>query len=92
MQVSDAFIAHGLERARYVLFNVRNLTDMVRVPVSFRRGTAQRAKLKILGTIVRRLLWLIALGLTLAPVRPRAACARRRGRDAILPLRACLPP
>jgi hypothetical protein len=75
MQVSDAFIAHGLEQARYVLFNVRNLTDMVRAPVTLRRGTAQRAraKLKILETIVRRLLWLMALGLTLAPVRPRAA-------------------
>lgn len=75
MQVSDAFIAHGLEQARYVLFNVRNLTDMVRAPVTLRRGTAARARaqLKILETIVRRLLWLIALGLTLAPVRPRAA-------------------
>ncbi len=73
MQVSDALIAHGLEQARYMLFNVRNLTDMVRVPVSLQRSRAQRAKLKILGTIVRRLLRLIALGLTLAPVRPRAA-------------------
>ncbi|KCZ86767.1 hypothetical protein, partial [Hyphomonas johnsonii] len=70
-----AFIAQGLEQARYALLNVRNLTDMVRAPVTLRRGTARRARarLRMLETIVRRLVLLLALGLRLAPVRPRAA-------------------
>ena len=73
MNATDDFIAHGLEQARYALLNVRNLTDMVRAPVMLRRGVAQRAasRLKLLEVIVRRLVLLIALGLRLAPVRPR---------------------
>tara|TARA_R110002050_G_scaffold179856_1_gene313404 strand:- start:184 stop:816 length:633 start_codon:yes stop_codon:yes gene_type:complete len=74
MNATDDFIAHGLEQARYALLNVRNLTDMVRAPLTLRRGTAQRARarLKLLEVIVRRLVLLLALSLRLAPVRPRA--------------------
>jgi len=74
MNATDDFISHGLEQARYALLNVRNLTDMVRAPATLRRGVAQRAasRLKLLEVIVRRLVLLLALGLRLAPVRPRA--------------------
>ena len=73
MNATDDFISHGLEQARYALLNVRNLTDMVRAPVTLRRGVAQRAasRLNVLEVIVRRLVLLLALGLRLAPVRPR---------------------
>ena len=74
MNATADFIAHGLQQAEYALLNVRNLTDMVRAPVTLRRGVAQRARarLKLLEVIVRRLVLLIALSLRLAPVRPRA--------------------
>ena len=73
MSATDDFISRGLQQAEYALLNVRNLTDMVRAPVMLRRGVAQRAasRLKLLEVIVRRLVLLIALGLRLAPVRPR---------------------
>ena len=73
MNATDDFISHGLEQARYALLDVRNLTDMVRAPVTLRRGVAQRAasRLNVLEVIVRRLVLLLALGLRLAPVRPR---------------------
>ena len=73
MNATDDFISHGLEQARYALLDVRNLTEMVRAPVTLRRGVAQRAasRLNVLEVIVRRLVLLLALGLRLAPVRPR---------------------
>ena len=74
MSATDDFISRGLQQAEYALLNVRNLTDMVRAPLTLRRGVAQRARarLKMLEVIVRRLVLLLALSLRLAPVRPRA--------------------
>ena len=74
MSAPDDFISHALQQAEYALLNVRNLTDMVRAPLTLRRGVAQRARarLKLLEVIVRRLVLLLALSLRLAPVRPRA--------------------
>jgi|GEM_PF-1578027 len=78
MSATDDFIAHGLQQAEYALLNMRNLTDMVRAPLTLRRGVAQRARarLKLLEVIVRRLVLLLALSLRLAPVRPRAPGSR----------------
>ena len=61
MNATDDFISHGLEQARYALLDVRNLTDMVRAPVTLRRGVAQRAasRLNVLEVIVRRLVLLV---------------------------------
>jgi len=71
MSATDDFIAHGLQQAEYALLNMRNLTDMVRAPLTLRRGVAQRARARL-----KLLVLLLALSLRLAPVRPRAPGSR----------------
>ena len=66
-------VHHGLEQARYALLAVINMTNAHLRPLTLRRSLKRRAagRLKQLEIIVRRLLTLMALALTLAPVRPR---------------------
>ena len=67
------FIHHGLEQARLALWAVINMTNPQLRPLTLRRSLKQKAmgRLKQLEIIVRRLLTLMALGLSLPAVRPR---------------------
>ena len=66
-------VAHGLREAGYALTNIIGMTNANLRPLTLKRSLKQRAsgRLKQLEVIVRRLLTLMALALTLAPVRPR---------------------
>jgi len=70
-------IHHGLEQARLALWAVINMTNAQLRPLTLKRSLKQRAsgRLKQLEVIVRRLLTLMALALTLAPVRLRTCLA-----------------
>ena len=65
--------AHGPREAGYALTNIIGMTNANLRPLTLKRSLKQRAsgRLKQLEVIVRRLLTLMALALTLAPVRPR---------------------
>ncbi|KCZ91750.1 hypothetical protein [Hyphomonas johnsonii] len=67
-------IHHGLEQARLALWAVINMTNAHLRPLMLKRSLKQKAmgRLKQLEIIVRRLLTLLALSLTLAPVKPRS--------------------
>jgi hypothetical protein len=67
------FIHHGLEQARYALLAVINMTNAHLRPLTLRRSLRQKAmgRLKQLEIIVRRLLTLMALGISLPAVRSR---------------------
>ena len=66
-------IHHGLEQARLALLAVINMTNAQLRPLTLKRSLKRRAsgRLKQLEIIVRRLLTLMALGLTLPAVRLR---------------------
>ena len=67
-QPSD-IVAHGLREAGYALTNIIGMTNANLRPLTLKQRATGR--LKQLEVIVRRLLTLMALVLTLAPVRPR---------------------
>ena len=67
-QPSD-IVAHGLREAGYALTNIIGMTNANLRPLTLKQRATGR--LKQLEVIVRRLLTLMALALTLAPVRPR---------------------
>ena len=73
MTGSSDLISHGLREASLALTNIIGMTNIHLKPLTLPRSLARRAsgRLKQLEIIVRRLLTLMALALTLAPVRPR---------------------
>jgi hypothetical protein len=75
MSTPAAFLAHGLCQARLALAHVMGMTGAHLHPATLKRTITQKAlaRLKQLEIIVRRLLTLMALGIVLAPVKPRGA-------------------
>ena len=70
-----AFVTHGIAQTQRALNGVAVMTGAHLNPATLRRTLAQRARAELarLEIIIRRLLVLMALGLTLAPVPVRAS-------------------
>jgi hypothetical protein len=71
----SAFVTHGIAHAQRALASIAALTNAHLNPTTLKRTLAQRARAELarLEIIIRRLLVLMALGLTLAPVPIRAS-------------------
>ena len=75
MTSSSAFVSHGIAHAQRALSAVATMTNAHLNPNTLKRTLAQRARAQLarLEIIIRRLLVLMALGLTLPPVIIRAS-------------------
>ena len=84
--MSDAFISCALHEVRRGFAFLMVDTGLHLQPETLTEAVARRAKarLKELATILRRLIVLIALGLALAPLKPRARTAPEREGDGIV--------
>ncbi len=77
MDAQTDILKRGLEQAALAVMDASALANLHLGPKRIGRGLAQRVsgRLRILETIVRRLILLMALGLQLAPPPPRPAPA-----------------
>jgi len=77
MDAQTDILKRGLEHAGRAVLDASALANLHLGPKVIGRGVAQRisGRLKMLETIVRRLILVLALNLTLAPAAPRAAPA-----------------
>ncbi|MEQ3650585.1 hypothetical protein [Hyphomonas sp.] len=77
MDAQTDILKRGLEQAGLAVLDASALANLHLGPKVIGRGVAQRisGRLRILETIVRRLILVLALNLTLAPAAPRAAPA-----------------
>ena len=77
MNAQTDILKRGLEHAALAVLEASALANLHLGPKRIGRGLAQRVsgRLRILETIVRRLILLMALGLQLAPTPPRPAPA-----------------
>ena len=77
MDAQTDILKRGLEHAALAVMDASALANLHLGPKRIGRGLAQRVsgRLRILETIVRRLILLMALGLQLAPTPPRPAPA-----------------
>jgi len=77
MDAQMDILKRGLEHAALAVMDASALANLHLGPKRIGRGLAQRVsgRLRILETIVRRLILLMALGLQLAPTQPRPAPA-----------------
>lgn len=75
MDAQTDILKRGLEHAGRAVLDASALANLHLGPKVIGRGVAQRisGRLKMLETIVRRLILVLALNLTLAPAAPRAA-------------------
>ena len=77
MDAQTDILKRGLEQAGLAVLDASALANLHLGPKRIGRGVAQRisGRLKMLETIVRRLILVLALNLTLGPAAPRAAPA-----------------
>ncbi|KCZ93300.1 hypothetical protein [Hyphomonas johnsonii] len=77
----SAFLIQGFQQAQRALAHVAGMTQAHLNPATLARTLAQKAAAQLaqLEVIVRRLLTLLALSLTLAPVKPRSPAAPGSG-------------